>query len=622
MPRNRISTDADHVVQDPKPSKKPKDPPPKPWPLPKFKPMHIKTPFTDGRSNLQNVDFAIDTESPLAVFSLFFTDEILQILCDHTNQNAKKATNKGPRARPWQDTSAVELKAYLAGYIWIGLYPMPSVDSYWSIDSTSTPDHGPFTSRISRNRWQQIDRYFHISKPPISRETPFEKLEPLDTHLRKMFKKFWTPGTHLAVDESIQRFLGRSEQTVNIPSKPVPEGFKIWLLGNSGYVLDWMHHEKGDDKGPVDLEDFWTKWKGLSKTEAVVMDLVTQEGVNSDNKHIIWLDNLFTSTLLLKILKEEGFGAAGTVRTTKTKREITEEEFGTNEQQERQRREPNRGLDPSLSDLKLDHNAQLEWGKLFGRVSKDKEVLQFAWKDQNVVLFMSTVTTGRKKVIRCRKRPAKTATNSRTSRAVFGDDIVKELEIPEFIDMYNRYMNSIDVADQLRSYYNTQRTHRKNWKSLWHFLLDTTITNSYLIAKHTPERPWVYGQKQSGHYEFRKKLALQLFEQSERLSKIRTPMRSLQSKMRHTSRVKHGEQPIKIGGFKNCDVCLYKKNKQTKQRPKRAGLSELALTSVRVNGGQRQRANQYPRTLYGCKECRIHICRNSSCFVDHLDLLL
>ena len=141
----------------------------------------------------------------------------------------------------------------------------------------------------------------------------------------------------------------------------------------------------------------------------------------------------------------------------------------------------NRGLDQGLADLRTKWNSVLEWGKLYGRLSSDKKVMEFAWKDQNVVLFMSTVSNGQKTVKRLRRRPAKTATNARTSRAVFGEMTTKELDIPEFINMYNHYMNGVDNADQLLCYYSTQRVHLKSWKPLWHFLLDSTIVNSYLL---------------------------------------------------------------------------------------------------------------------------------------------
>jgi hypothetical protein len=44
--------------------------------------------------------------------------------------------------------------------------------------------------------------------------------------------KFYKPGIYLTVDETIERFTGRTPEIVNIPTKPTPEGFKIWMLGN------------------------------------------------------------------------------------------------------------------------------------------------------------------------------------------------------------------------------------------------------------------------------------------------------------------------------------------------------------------------------------------------------
>ena len=120
----------------------------------------------------------------------------------------------------------------------------------------------------------------------MSKESIFEKLEPLNEHLRLLFKKHWISGTHLTVDESIQRFTGRAAEIVNISSKPVPEGFKIWILASSGYVLDRMWHAKGDKKGPIDLDDFFLK-DGFSKTQAVVLDLLSQQGIFNASKHIV-----------------------------------------------------------------------------------------------------------------------------------------------------------------------------------------------------------------------------------------------------------------------------------------------------------------------------------------------
>ena len=49
----------------------------------------------------------------------------------------------------------------------------------------------------------------------------------------------------------------------------------------------------------------------------------------------------------------------------------------------------------SLADLKLVYLGQIKWGKLYGRLLEDGSVMEFAWKDADIVLFMSTVNSGK-----------------------------------------------------------------------------------------------------------------------------------------------------------------------------------------------------------------------------------
>ena len=74
---------------------------------------------------------------------------------------------------------------------------------------------------------------------------------------------------------------------------------------------------------------------------------------------------------------------------------------------------------------------------------------------------MNNVSFDKKIVIRQRKRFVLTFTNAKTFKIVFEDEIVKKLIISDFIDLYNHYMNDVDVANQLRCYYNIQRIHKK-----------------------------------------------------------------------------------------------------------------------------------------------------------------
>jgi hypothetical protein len=126
------------------------------------------------------------------------------------------------------------------------------------------------------------------------------------------------------VGESIQGFTGRCGDTVNIPSKSTPIGIKIWCLADFGYVFDFLWLRRGIKpyQGPQGLRKFWQE-HGFAKTQSVVLELVLRMS-DQGQSHVIWLDNLFTTQELLSFLRENHVGAAGTVRTGPTKREMND----------------------------------------------------------------------------------------------------------------------------------------------------------------------------------------------------------------------------------------------------------------------------------------------------------
>jgi hypothetical protein len=67
-----------------------------------------------------------------------------------------------------------------------------------------------------------------------------------------------------------------------------------------------------------------------------------------------------------------------------------------------------------------------------------------------LTIYILGIITGHipiKKITRNRKRLKKTFINSTIAREVFNGQHRKELEIPLFIDCYNYYINSVDVAN-------------------------------------------------------------------------------------------------------------------------------------------------------------------------------
>ena len=95
------------------------------------------------------------------------------------------------------------------------------------------------------------------------------------------------------------------------------------------------------------------------------------------------------------------------------------------------------------------------------------------------------MTTGHRMgptIDRLRKRPKKTASNSRITREPFGDNPTKVLPIPTFIDDYNHYMGGIDQSNQLRAAFTTHFSRNlKEFFSGMFWAIDLAVYNSWKL---------------------------------------------------------------------------------------------------------------------------------------------
>ena len=222
------------------------------------------------------------------------------------------------RLRLQKPTYRQELYAYFRVVIYIGITIGLAIEDYQGPIKKGTTYK--VTKYILKSRFKQLKRYIYYS--PILEDgfyTIFNRVDKLSKHLRILYCKFQKLSPYLAVNKTIQRFIGRVPKIINIPSKPIPKGFKIQVLANQGYILNQLQYAKGNKKGPVNLNKAFLN-KGFIKTQAVVLDLLTQRDVVTNErlylpyKHVIQLDNLFSSVKLFKRLRSLGIRVVGTVR--------------------------------------------------------------------------------------------------------------------------------------------------------------------------------------------------------------------------------------------------------------------------------------------------------------------
>jgi len=98
-------------------------------------------PYRRGRP--QNIDQSRHW-NPLALFQLFFTWEIMEIICQQTNSYAYRTNSKA-----WKGLTVIELYQFFGMLLTIALWNHPVRSYLWD------PERGPLSGLpISKNRFE------------------------------------------------------------------------------------------------------------------------------------------------------------------------------------------------------------------------------------------------------------------------------------------------------------------------------------------------------------------------------------------------------------------------------------------------------------------------------------
>ena len=211
----------------------------------------------------------------------------------------------------WHDILVRELKAFLGILIYCSLHSSPQHKDYWNSADGLKPMHHRLTYAFSHNRFLQIEACLHISDPD-KKGNVFSKLESVNIMLQDTCKTLWKAGHTLTVDKAMSKFTECAKEIITIPSKPIPTGFKAWILADNGYFLSWVWYAKND--GPQGIGSI-SKALGRNKIAAVVVYLLKTLPEGPPGIYSVTLDNLFVSEKLVFYLGSQGFGARGTART-------------------------------------------------------------------------------------------------------------------------------------------------------------------------------------------------------------------------------------------------------------------------------------------------------------------
>ena len=90
----------------------------------------------------------IQPDDAYGIFSLFFSDTVLDVLVKNTDTYGAQHYKYLKAA--WQNTLKTELRVFLGVLIYRSLYPLPKHKDYWNINPQS-PVHIGLTNALSRD---------------------------------------------------------------------------------------------------------------------------------------------------------------------------------------------------------------------------------------------------------------------------------------------------------------------------------------------------------------------------------------------------------------------------------------------------------------------------------------
>jgi hypothetical protein len=357
--------------------------------------------------------------SPVQLLQCFLPRSLMEEFAEHTNAAAPL---------DWRSTTAEELYAFLGVHLFMGIDRLPRTEMYWN----ETFGHPLITSLFSRDRFKQLLRYFRVvaADEEGAARDPLPHVRALAAKLNTSFAAHSSPSQHLALDEAMVAYKGRSPIKQYIPSKPHKWGYKIWCLSSEDYLLHFEIYA-GKEGAPSDAG-------------ATVDTVLRMTAAYQDQGHILYTDNWFTSPALLRALAQRGIRLCGAVRSNRK----------------------------GMPDIPAEDIRALNRGEWIQRQKGDATVA--VWRDQQALRILYNHCS-----------PNEDASLKRWNEA--GRKV--SVGCPRAVRDYFYRARSVDVLSQLHYAYPPGRKARRCWPRLAWWLLDMCVVNAFQLWSKGQQHP-------------------------------------------------------------------------------------------------------------------------------------
>lgn len=180
----------------------------------------------------QDIDEEIKNKTPIQLFELFFTEDLIQKILTESNRYALQHNKIS-------NISVKGIKCVLGILTLSGYIQIPQRRMLWQ--KLNDTNNTLVSNSISRDRFEFILSNFHLAdNNNLTSNDKFAKVRPLFDHLNATFLKYAPCQEMHSVDEAMVPYYGRHGCKQYIHGKPIRYGFKFWMgCTRLGYV-NWF----------------------------------------------------------------------------------------------------------------------------------------------------------------------------------------------------------------------------------------------------------------------------------------------------------------------------------------------------------------------------------------------
>ena len=374
--------------------------------------------------------------TPLSLFEIYFDDEAVERILRCTLAYAESKKEVYPVAYKRFTASPFtkrELLAYLGVLLLQGIHGVRNHRYAWSLKKAQVLVR--LDELSSCRYYETVGTFLHLVTPDEEKNMADHKLRKILPYIKSKCSDLYQPLRELSIDERMVKTKARTLFRQYILNKPTTWGMKYWVLADrSGYTGDFNIYAGRS-----------TTYSGNGLSFDVVMELIEPYVFQG---YELFIDNFYTSPVLLEKLLEYGIVATGTLIVTR--RNVPREVVAMKKAVEK-------------------HSVHCGTGYYFR--PHDSKITFCVWHDTKTLAMASTAFPGHSEntVVR------------RVKDSTSGSSISKELPCPIMLTKYNKSMGGMDKSDQYISYHKILRPTVKYWKKMFFHSVDIITVNSHIV---------------------------------------------------------------------------------------------------------------------------------------------